>query len=56
MSIERRKYGYSKIVPPDYKLDCHDGAETITLNLHKVLFVPEIKKNLLCPSNDLNAS
>ena len=29
------------------KLEYHDGAETIILNLHKVLFVPENKKNLL---------
>ena len=27
--------------------ECHDGADKVTLNLHKVLFVPEIKKNLL---------
>ena len=29
------------------ELECHDGVDKITLNLHKVLFVPEINKNLL---------
>lgn len=37
-----KAYGEGKV-----KIECHDGTENITLNLHKVLFVPEIKKNLL---------
>jgi hypothetical protein len=37
-----KAYGEGKV-----KLECSDGADNITLNLHKVLFVPEIKKNLL---------
>ena len=50
----------------NFKLKCHDSAETITLNLHKVLFVPEIKKKYylfqklrritISPSNDPDAS
>ena len=35
-------YGEGKV-----ELECHDGTDNITLNLHKVLFVPEIRKNLL---------
>ena len=29
------------------KLECYDGEENVTLNLHRVLYVPDIKKNLL---------
>ena len=29
------------------RIDCYDGVETVTLHLHKVLFVPKIRKNLL---------
>ncbi|CAB3988289.1 Retrovirus-related Pol poly from transposon TNT 1-94 [Paramuricea clavata] len=37
-----KAYGEGKV-----NLECNDGADNITLNLHKILFVPEIKKNLL---------
>ena len=26
------------------ELECHDGTDNITMNLHKVLSVPEIRK------------
>ena len=29
------------------KLECYDGEENVTLNLHRVLYAPDIKKNLL---------